>query len=64
MSDFLFVQVMMKGPKSRAYYRMQASKKLAGKQDLNKKMKDQIAAEAEQNKVKTFLLGLVLLCGA
>ena len=54
----------MKGPKSRAYYRMQASKKLAGKQDLNKKMKDQIAAEAEQNKVKTFLLGLVLLCGA
>merc|ERR1719410_2903522 len=43
-------EVMMKGPKSRAYYRMQASKKLAGKQDLNKKMKDQIAAEAEQNK--------------
>merc|ERR1719184_563888 len=43
-------EVMMKGPKSRAYYRMQAARKLAGKQDLNKKMKDQIAAEAEQNK--------------
>jgi len=43
-------EVMMKGPKSRAYYRMQASRKLAGKQDLNKKMKEQLAAEAEANK--------------
>jgi len=45
-------EVMMKGPKSRAYYRMQASRKLAGKQDLNKKLKDQLAQEAEANKVE------------
>jgi len=44
-------EVMMKGPKSRAYYRMQAARKLAGKQDLNKKMKEQLAAEAEASKV-------------
>jgi len=41
---------MKKGPKSRAYYRMQASRKLAGKEDMNKKLKDQLAQEAEANK--------------
>ena len=43
-------EVMKKGPKSRAYYRMQASRKLAGKEDMNKKLKDQLAQEAEANK--------------
>merc|ERR1719461_2822071 len=43
-------EVMKKGPKSRAYYRMQASRKLAGKEDINKKLKDQLAQEAEANK--------------
>jgi len=43
-------EVMKKGPKSRAYYRMQASRKLAGKEDMNKKIKDQLAQEAEANK--------------
>jgi solute carrier family 8 (sodium/calcium exchanger) len=40
-------EVMAKGPKSRAYYRAQATRKLAGKDDAGKKMKAQIAADAE-----------------
>merc|ERR1719346_319405 len=43
-------EIMSKGPKSRAYYRMQATRKLAGKEDMNKKLKDQLAQEAEANK--------------
>jgi len=43
-------EVMSKGPKSRAYYRMQASRKLAGKKDLDKQLKDKLAQEAEANK--------------
>jgi solute carrier family 8 (sodium/calcium exchanger) len=39
-------EVMSKGPKSRAYYRMQASRKLGGKQDLEKQMKAKLAEEA------------------
>merc|ERR1719336_2046987 len=42
--------VMNKGPKSRAYYRMQASRKLAGKQDLAKQMKAKLAEQAEADK--------------
>merc|ERR1712036_183460 len=38
-------EVMSKGPKSRAYYRMQASRKLAGKKDLDKQLKDKLAQE-------------------
>jgi len=40
-------EVMAKGPKSRAYYRAQATRKLAGKDDAKKSMKAQLAAEAE-----------------
>merc|ERR1719195_56540 len=40
-------EVMSKGPKSRAYYRAQATRKLAGKDDAQKKLKAQIAAEAD-----------------
>merc|ERR1719228_795696 len=40
-------EVMSKGPKSRAYYRAQATRKLAGKDDAQKKLKAQIAADAE-----------------
>lgn len=39
-------EVMNKGPKSRAYYRMQASRKLAGKQDMAKALKNRLADEA------------------
>jgi len=38
-------EVMSKGPKSRAYYRLQATRKLAGKQDLCKKLRDRLAEE-------------------
>merc|ERR1719412_2374580 len=40
-------EVMSKGPKSRAYYRAQATRKLAGKDDAQKKLKAQLAAEAD-----------------
>merc|ERR1719167_115162 len=43
-------EVMNKGPKSRAYYRMQASRKLAGKQNLAKQMKAKLAEQAEADK--------------
>merc|ERR1719400_1041913 len=43
-------EVMSKGPKSRAYYRAQATRKLAGKDDAQKKLKAQLAAEAEAEK--------------
>jgi len=39
-------EVMSKGPKSRAYYRLQATRKLAGKQDMTKKLRDRLAEEA------------------
>merc|ERR1712024_70958 len=38
------------GPKSRAYYRAQATRKMAGKEDANKAFKKQLAAEAEAAK--------------
>ena len=41
-------EVMSKGPKSRAYYRLQATRKLAGKQDLGKKLRDRLAEEAAE----------------
>merc|ERR1719190_306846 len=40
-------EVVSKGPKSRAYYRAQATRKMAGKEDCQKAFKKQIAAEAE-----------------
>merc|ERR1719153_686588 len=40
-------EVMSKGPKSRAYYRAQATRKLAGKEDAKKAMGKALAAEAE-----------------
>merc|ERR1719237_365918 len=40
-------EVVSKGPKSRAYYRAQATRKMAGKEDASKAFKKQIAAEAE-----------------
>jgi len=40
-------EIMSKGPKSRAYYRMQANKKLAGKGDIQKDMKERLRAEME-----------------
>merc|ERR1712045_36034 len=43
-------EVMNKGPKSKAYYRMQATRKLAGKQDLAKQMKAKLAEQAEADK--------------
>merc|ERR1711970_358594 len=43
-------EVMSKGPKSRAYYRAQATRKMAGKEDANKAFKKQLAAEAEAAK--------------
>merc|ERR1719174_1331136 len=43
-------EVMSKGPKSRAYYRMQASRKMAGKKDMDKALKEKLAAEAEPAK--------------
>merc|ERR1719464_1642104 len=44
-------EVMAKGPKSRAYYRAQATRKLAGKDDAKKSMKAQLAAEAEAERL-------------
>merc|ERR1712168_835138 len=38
---------MSKGPKSRAYYRAQATRKMAGKEDAKKAFSKQLAAEAE-----------------
>ena len=43
-------EVMSKGPKSRAYYRIQATRKLAGKQNLEKKLKEKLAEETEPTK--------------
>ena len=43
-------EVMSKGPKSRAYYRMQATRKFAGKQDLNKCLKNKLAQELAEAK--------------
>merc|ERR1711881_609208 len=44
-------EVMAKGPKCRAYYRAQATRKLAGKDDAKKSMKAQLAAEAEAERL-------------
>lgn len=43
-------EVMAKGPKSRAYYRAQATRKLAGKEDAMKAMSKTLQAEAELEK--------------
>merc|ERR1719466_566978 len=43
-------EVMAKGPKSRAYYRAQATRKMAGKEDATKAFSKQLAAEAEAEK--------------
>eukprot|EP00090_Calanus_glacialis_P006058 TRINITY_DN1474_c0_g1_i2.p1 TRINITY_DN1474_c0_g1~~TRINITY_DN1474_c0_g1_i2.p1 ORF type:complete len:927 (-),score=231.70 TRINITY_DN1474_c0_g1_i2:454-3234(-) len=43
-------EVMAKGPKSRAYYRAQATRKMAGKEDATKAFSRQIKAEAEAEK--------------
>merc|ERR1719244_834167 len=43
-------EVMSKGPKSRAYYRAQATRKLAGKEDAKKAMGKALAAAAEVEK--------------
>merc|ERR1719362_1572358 len=43
-------EVMSNGPKSRAYYRAQATRKLAGKEDAKKAMGKALAAEAEAEK--------------
>lgn len=43
-------EVMSKGPKSRAYYRAQATRRLAGKEDAKKAMSKALAAEAEAEK--------------
>jgi len=43
-------EVMAKGPKSRAYYRAQATRKMAGKEDAKKAFSRQLAAEAEAEK--------------
>merc|ERR1711902_94162 len=43
-------EVMAKGPKSRAYYRAQATRKMSGKEDAAKAFKKQLAAEAEAEK--------------
>lgn len=40
-------EVVSKGPKSRAYYRAQATRKMAGKEDCAKAFKKQLAAENE-----------------
>lgn len=42
--------VVSKGPKSRAYYRAQATRKMAGKEDAGKAFKKSLAAEAEAEK--------------
>merc|ERR1719295_714070 len=41
-------EVMSKGPKSRAYYRAQATRKMAGKEDAKKSFARQLQAEAEE----------------
>merc|ERR1712168_1738372 len=41
-------EVKSKGPKSRAYYRAQATRKLAGKEDAKKAMAKALAADAEK----------------
>merc|ERR1719211_29665 len=43
-------EVMAAGPKSRAYYRAQATRKMAGKEDAKKAFSKQLAAEAEAEK--------------
>merc|ERR1719438_354310 len=43
-------EVMSKGPKSRAYYRAQATRKMAGKEDAGKAFKKQLAAAAAEAK--------------
>merc|ERR1711962_939226 len=43
---------MSKGPKSRAYYRAQATRKLAGKEDAKKALAKSLAAEAEAEKAE------------
>ena len=43
-------EVMSKGPKSRAYYRLQATRKLAGKGNMEKDMKKRLADEAAARK--------------
>merc|ERR1719474_1336960 len=43
-------EVMSKGPKSRAYYRAQATRKMAGKEDAKKSFARQLQAEAEAEK--------------
>merc|ERR1719394_1618224 len=43
-------EVMSKGPKSRAYYRAQATRKMAGKEDAKKAFSKQLAAEADAEK--------------
>merc|ERR1719381_46037 len=45
-------EVMSKGPKSRAYYRAQATRKMAGKEDAKKAFSKQLAAEAEAEKAE------------
>jgi len=45
-------EVISKGPKSRAYYRAQATRKMAGKEDAGKAFKKQLAAEAEAAKAE------------
>merc|ERR1711962_720517 len=45
-------EVMAAGPKSRAYYRAQATRKMAGKEDAAKAFKKQLAAEAEAEKAE------------
>jgi solute carrier family 8 (sodium/calcium exchanger) len=43
-------EVLAKGPKSRAYYRAQATRKMAGKEDAKKALSRQIHADAEAEK--------------
>merc|ERR1719516_576569 len=43
-------EVVSKGPKSRAYYRAQATRKMAGKEDAKKSFARQLQAEAEAEK--------------
>jgi len=45
-------EVVGKGPKSRAYYRAQATRKMAGKEDAGKAFKKQLAAEADAAKAE------------
>ena len=44
--------VVSTGPKSRAYYRAQATRKMAGKEDAGKAFKKQLAADAEAEKAE------------